>query len=327
MNFRMVADVRSMSNYYPYGMQIEAGSWSGGDYNYGYTGMLKESFDKNFLHYGARTHHTELGSFIKTDAMESQYPEFSPYIYAGNNPIAFFDELGLFPLTFHSRVFAPFDEFGYGFKGDGKDRSFTTDPTASSRLYSKINIETDNMQIDKSKTKVNGSDSEGPEWAFSMKKYSDAKQTFSVENQNTLKVHLYGSNKAFPIPTADIDLKAKLKVDVTKQKNGNQILKITGKYYGDLFPASEGLVSDDFGNSVFLGGKGVHYTSQEVGPYLLLPFDNDFKRFDVNIEIEVDSKGKFIGVLDKNRETIRIDVYNAKFENKSAVVGNAKKDE
>ena len=39
MNFRMVADVRSMSNYYPYGMQIEAGSWSGSGYNYGYNGM------------------------------------------------------------------------------------------------------------------------------------------------------------------------------------------------------------------------------------------------------------------------------------------------
>jgi len=39
---KFLADVRSMSNYYPYGMQIEAGSWFGGDYNYGYNGMLKE---------------------------------------------------------------------------------------------------------------------------------------------------------------------------------------------------------------------------------------------------------------------------------------------
>jgi hypothetical protein len=40
--WKFLADVRSMSNYYPYGMAIEAGSWSGGGYNYGYNGMLKE---------------------------------------------------------------------------------------------------------------------------------------------------------------------------------------------------------------------------------------------------------------------------------------------
>ena len=34
-SWKFLADVRSLSNYYPYGMQIEAGSWSGGDYNYG----------------------------------------------------------------------------------------------------------------------------------------------------------------------------------------------------------------------------------------------------------------------------------------------------
>ncbi len=33
-SWKFLADVRSLSNYYPYGMEIEAGSWSGGDYNY-----------------------------------------------------------------------------------------------------------------------------------------------------------------------------------------------------------------------------------------------------------------------------------------------------
>ena len=40
-SWRFLADLKSMSNYHPYGMEIEAGSWSGNDYNFGYNGLNK----------------------------------------------------------------------------------------------------------------------------------------------------------------------------------------------------------------------------------------------------------------------------------------------
>ena len=48
-SWRFLADLKSMSNYHPYGSKIEAGSWSGNDYNFGYNGMLKESIGKSKL--------------------------------------------------------------------------------------------------------------------------------------------------------------------------------------------------------------------------------------------------------------------------------------
>jgi len=94
MNNKFLADVRSMSNYYPYGMQIEAGSWSGGGYNYGYNGMLKEGIGKDIYHTLNRALFTEVPVWMKTDPLEFQFPWRSPYLSMGNNPINMIDPNG-----------------------------------------------------------------------------------------------------------------------------------------------------------------------------------------------------------------------------------------
>lgn len=38
-----------MNNYYPYGSLIDAGSWSGRDYNFGFNGMLSKFINKLLL--------------------------------------------------------------------------------------------------------------------------------------------------------------------------------------------------------------------------------------------------------------------------------------
>ena len=94
-SWRFLADVRSLNNYYPYGLKIDKGSWSSSNYQFAYNGKQEEVFDKDFLHYGARTYNSELDVFITTDPLEHSQPFQSPYIYANSNPIKNVDANGL----------------------------------------------------------------------------------------------------------------------------------------------------------------------------------------------------------------------------------------
>src|SRR5690606_35445429 len=93
-SWKFLADIKSMSNYFPYGLKVKEGSWSASNYQFAYNGKQEEVFDKDFLDFGARTDDLELTRFIKTDALEHFYPGLSPYNYAGNNPINAKDEEG-----------------------------------------------------------------------------------------------------------------------------------------------------------------------------------------------------------------------------------------
>lgn len=54
-SWKFLADLKSMSNYFPYGSLIDAGSWSGSSYNYGYNGLLKEAIGKDSERFGIAT--------------------------------------------------------------------------------------------------------------------------------------------------------------------------------------------------------------------------------------------------------------------------------
>ncbi len=86
-SWKFLADIKSMSNYYPYGLKINEGSWSATNYQFAYNGKQEEVFDKNFLDFGARSYNSKYNNFIKTDAWEVRFPNQSPYVYGGNNPI------------------------------------------------------------------------------------------------------------------------------------------------------------------------------------------------------------------------------------------------
>src|SRR5690606_4102053 len=92
-----LADLKIMSNYFPYGLKVKEGSWSATNYQFAYNGKQEEVFDKDFLDYGARSYDSEEIRFIKTDAYESSFPSLSPYIYAKNNPVLFIDFKGNMP--------------------------------------------------------------------------------------------------------------------------------------------------------------------------------------------------------------------------------------
>ncbi len=69
-------------------------SVSKGEYRYGFNGMEKDSELKgegNSLDFGARIYDSRLGRFFSIDPRTKEYPFWSPYSFAGNNPIRLTD--------------------------------------------------------------------------------------------------------------------------------------------------------------------------------------------------------------------------------------------
>jgi RHS repeat-associated protein len=69
-------------------------------YRYGFNGKEKDNEVKgegNQQDYGMRVYDPRLGKFLAVDPLTSSYPFYSPYHFAGNNPIAFIDLDGAEP--------------------------------------------------------------------------------------------------------------------------------------------------------------------------------------------------------------------------------------
>jgi RHS repeat-associated protein len=96
-----VADVRSMQDYYPFGMPMPGRSYTAtgeGGYRYGFQGMEKEDgmkgagngYTTEFREYDAR-----VGRWLSMDALQDSFPQFSPFISFDNNSIIYMDVKGM----------------------------------------------------------------------------------------------------------------------------------------------------------------------------------------------------------------------------------------
>ena len=56
--------VVSLTDYYPYGMEMLGRSYSAGDYRYGFNGKEKENMNGSHIDFGARIYDTRVGSFF-----------------------------------------------------------------------------------------------------------------------------------------------------------------------------------------------------------------------------------------------------------------------
>jgi RHS repeat-associated protein len=92
------ADIWSTSDYYPFGMGMGGRSWSQNqDYRFGFNG--KEGDDEikgdgNSYDFGARMYDSRIGRWMSLDPAAKKYPEMSPYVGIGNNPILLVDPDG-----------------------------------------------------------------------------------------------------------------------------------------------------------------------------------------------------------------------------------------
>ena len=92
-----VAEIKSYSDYYPFGMQMPGRKFNGGDYRYGFNGMENDheiKGDGNHLDFGARGYDPRLGRWQALDPLASKYPSMSPYNFVGNSPLLFVDPDG-----------------------------------------------------------------------------------------------------------------------------------------------------------------------------------------------------------------------------------------
>lgn len=89
-------------NYYPFGLRhngynnLQAGT-QGGKFKFGGK-ELNDELDLDWYDFGVRNYDAALGRWMHLDPLAEQMRRFSPYNYAFNNPIYFFDNEGNIPF-------------------------------------------------------------------------------------------------------------------------------------------------------------------------------------------------------------------------------------
>jgi len=88
--------ITTITDYYPFGMQIEERSWvaSSAKYRYGFNGKEMDnevSGDGNSLDFGARIYDSRLGRWLSLDPLMAKYPDLSAFCFTSNSPITFKD--------------------------------------------------------------------------------------------------------------------------------------------------------------------------------------------------------------------------------------------
>jgi RHS repeat-associated protein len=96
------ADVISANDYAPGGMMLPGRKYNTQKLINGYNGKRYDNEiygEGNFMDYGDRMYDPRLVRFPSVDPLKKSYPYFSPYQYAGNNPVKFIDLDGAEPVA------------------------------------------------------------------------------------------------------------------------------------------------------------------------------------------------------------------------------------
>ena len=124
--FKIVKSLRhtgySQNHYYPYGLKIAtlsakklADGYEGvvkNNYLYNGKELLDENADLGWLDYGFRNYDPQIGRFPQLDPLSWEYPYYTPYQFAGNDPVANVDLDGLEPLNVVSKIKSVLKEGG-----------------------------------------------------------------------------------------------------------------------------------------------------------------------------------------------------------------------
>ena len=97
-DFYYVADLKSYSDYMPFGMQMLNRNGSTGDYRYGFQDKEKDDEVKgegNSVNYKYRMHVPRIGRFFAVDLLAAKFPHYTPYSFSGNKVIHAIEYEGL----------------------------------------------------------------------------------------------------------------------------------------------------------------------------------------------------------------------------------------
>lgn len=101
------ADLVSAQDYYPFGMLEPGRNWNIGNYRYGFNGKENDNEvkgDGGQQDYGMRVYDPRIGKFLSVDPLTKEYPELTPYQFAGNDVIRNVDLDGAEQLSFGTHM-------------------------------------------------------------------------------------------------------------------------------------------------------------------------------------------------------------------------------
>src|SRR6218665_1872763 len=83
------ATIASASDYYPFGLAMQGRTYQDSVCRYGFNGKRKDNRYGRIAkyNYGFRIYSPEDGVFLSVDPLTREYPWYTPYQYAGNEPI------------------------------------------------------------------------------------------------------------------------------------------------------------------------------------------------------------------------------------------------
>jgi len=297
------------SDYAPFGGLLGGGTES----RKGFIDREKDG-ESGLRNFGVRQYDDEAGRFLSIDPKSHLLPSWSPYAFALNNPILFIDPDGQFPYTFHVRSFHPDRTFGGGFMGD--NRGFSNNPSSSSRIAQRFTFDPSTGQTSNKgfannfSMHVIGLFATKGMWGLGKDAPTETHYNVSGGNRSyKISTGYEGSNPLTPgFITPDIDVRSNFSITENLEKG---ILSIGVSIKGDDFPSTESFLTDQAGNSVFVG-----ISSLSGGVLTSLWGDNYRDIIDANISISIDNNGTFTGVTVGDRK-FTLGEWNKQFETQS----------
>ncbi len=130
-NGSFIAELRSVRNYYPYGMQQPGRSWTINNYEYGFNGKQSESDVKgegNYIDYGSRAFDPRVIRWYSRDPASAKFASWSPYNYGLDNPIYSIDPDGLAPTPYDKHHLGSVDYYIFRYRDFIKQNPGKTPP-------------------------------------------------------------------------------------------------------------------------------------------------------------------------------------------------------
>jgi len=299
-------------DYYPFGLTFNSSERSGYTTNKFLFQGQEHQEETGWDSFKWRNHDPAIGRFFNVDPLSESFYYNSPYAFSENKVTSSFELEGLEAVSIHLRAFHPSKTFGGGFSGD--NRRFSNSPSSTARVKTNVNIDfnqssprvTGGTQTsDPSHHPILGNDTAPSRDAL---KNVNVGQTSTGEKMVGFQAELEGANPltpSFATPNIDVDGNFSITSD---QEAG--ILSISANITGDKFPSTESFITDDVGNSVYIG----------VGAFEGNPLDlrgeGGKEIINNSLQIKFDSKGNFQNVVYQGQQ-YTLEDYNNLFQNQN----------